>query len=178
MSTGCVKVFDVRQKNTPVANITPAPGETSRETWTVAFGNSYNDAERMIAAGYENGDVKMFDLRNMSLAWECNVKNGVCSLEFDRKDIPMNKLLVSTLEATFQVFDMRTKHPKEGYASVVEKVGCVLHFCLVECCIQVESANTIPSIIPSIALNKQLSGRVSTLPTIGISLSHLPVMDP
>eukprot|EP00983_Pelagomonas_calceolata_P064061 1147965-Pelagomonas_calceolata.AAC.3 len=30
---------------------------------TVAFGNSYNDDERCVLAGYDNGDVKMFDLR-------------------------------------------------------------------------------------------------------------------
>ena len=76
----------------------------------------------MVCAGYENGDVKMFDLRNMSLYWETNVKNGVCSLEFDRKDIKMNKLVVSTLESTFHAFDLRTKHPTSQFASVTEKV--------------------------------------------------------
>lgn len=83
-------------------------------------GNSYNDAERCIAAGYDNGDVKLFDLRwalvccvvlfaflrssvlNMGLVslvcrtntmrWETNVGNGVVGLEFDRKDIEMNKV--------------------------------------------------------------------------------------
>jgi hypothetical protein len=29
----------------------------------VAVGNSYNDEERCVLAGYDNGDVKMFDLR-------------------------------------------------------------------------------------------------------------------
>ncbi len=29
----------------------------------VAFGNSFNDEERCVLAGYDNGDVKMFDLR-------------------------------------------------------------------------------------------------------------------
>jgi hypothetical protein len=41
------------------------------------LGNSYNDEERVLAAGYDNGDVKLFDLRNMALKWETNVKNGV-----------------------------------------------------------------------------------------------------
>ncbi len=36
---------------------------TCRDCWTVAFGNSYNDEERCVLAGYDNGDVKMFDLR-------------------------------------------------------------------------------------------------------------------
>lgn len=28
-----------------------------------SFGNSYNKDERNIAAGYDNGDIKFFDLR-------------------------------------------------------------------------------------------------------------------
>ena len=64
----------------------------------------------------------MFDLRTMTTLWETNVKNGVCSIEFDRKDIKMNKMVVSGLEATFNVYDMRTQHPKYGFAHVTEKV--------------------------------------------------------
>jgi hypothetical protein len=29
----------------------------------VAIGNSYDNEERCVLAGYDNGDVKMFDLR-------------------------------------------------------------------------------------------------------------------
>ena len=29
----------------------------------MAFGNSFNDEERCVLAGYDNGDVKLFDLR-------------------------------------------------------------------------------------------------------------------
>ncbi|RKO94023.1 WD repeat-containing protein 92-like protein [Blyttiomyces helicus] len=118
---GTVKIWDPRQKDKPVAKISPTKGEPARDTWTVAFGNSFNDEERVIAAGYENGDVKMFDLRSMSLLWETNIKNGVCSIEFDRKDIQMNKMVVTSLESSFQAYDLRTKHPEEGFASVTEK---------------------------------------------------------
>ena len=34
----------------------------------------------------------------------------------------MNKMLVAGLESSFTVFDMRTKHPTEGFAQVSEKV--------------------------------------------------------
>ncbi|KAJ1546232.1 WD repeat-containing protein 92 [Nowakowskiella sp. JEL0078] len=105
---GVVKVWDVRQRDRPVAKISPAKDDNIRDTWTVAFGNSYNDDERVICAGYDNGDVKMFDLRNLKLIWETNVKNG---------DIRMNKLMISTLEANIFAFDLRTQHPKEGFAS-------------------------------------------------------------
>ena len=33
----------------------------------LAFGNSFNDQERCLAAGYDNGDVKLFDLRTMQV---------------------------------------------------------------------------------------------------------------
>lgn len=118
---GTVKVWDIRQKEKPVACITPAEGEKNRDTWAVAFGNSYNEEERVVCAGYENGDVKMFDLKTMSLRWETNVKNGVCAIEFDRKDIKMNKLVVAGLEASYEVFDVRTQHPTSGFASVSQK---------------------------------------------------------
>ncbi|XP_012929536.1 WD repeat-containing protein 92 isoform X3 [Heterocephalus glaber] len=120
---GTVKVWDPRQKDDPVANMEPVKGENKRDCWTVAFGNAYNQEERVVCAGYDNGDIKLFDLRKMSLRWETNIKNGVCSLEFDRKDISMNKLVATSLEGKFHVFDMRTQHPTKGFASVSEKVA-------------------------------------------------------
>ncbi|XP_041892598.1 WD repeat-containing protein 92 isoform X1 [Corvus kubaryi] len=118
---GTVKVWDPRQNDTPVANMEPVQGESKRDCWTVAFGNAYNQEERVVCAGYDNGDIKLFDLKTMSLRWETNIKNGVCSVEFDRKDINMNKLVATSLEGKFHVFDMRTQHPTKGFASVSEK---------------------------------------------------------
>lgn len=43
-------------------------------------------------------------------------------MEFDRKDVNMNKLVATSLEGKFHVFDMRTQHPTKGFASVSEKV--------------------------------------------------------
>lgn len=34
-----------------------------RDCWCVAIGNSYDDEERCVLAGYDNGDIKLFDLR-------------------------------------------------------------------------------------------------------------------
>lgn len=52
--------------------------------------------------------------------WETNLKNGVCGLEFDRKDILMNKLGAATLEGKFTLFDLRTFNANSGYASLTE----------------------------------------------------------
>ena len=63
---GCVRVWDPRSA-TPVLSLEPEAGQTARDCWTVAFGNSFSDDERVICAGYDNGDVKMFDMRTNSV---------------------------------------------------------------------------------------------------------------
>lgn len=95
-------------------------GENSRDCWAVAFGDSYNSSQRSVCSGYDNGDVKLFDLRAMSVRMETTCKNGVCSIEFDRKDIQMNKLAVTTLEGGLYVYDMRTEHPTKGFSHCYE----------------------------------------------------------
>jgi len=49
----------------------------------------------------------MFDLRANKVRYETNVANGVTAIEFDRKDIEMNKMVVTTLESKFRVYDLR-----------------------------------------------------------------------
>lgn len=93
---GCVRLWDIRVKD-PVLALEPDEGQAARDCWTVAFGNSFSDEERCIAAGYDNGDVKLFDLRANAMRYETNVSNGVTSIEFDRKDIEMNKMAVRRL---------------------------------------------------------------------------------
>lgn len=117
---GCVKVWDPRIKE-PVASLEPSPGQANRDCWAVCFGNSWNDEERCVCAGYDNGDIKLLDLRMNKLRWETNIKNGIVGLQFDRKDVKMNKLIATTLESNFSLFDMRTCHPEEGYAHMKVK---------------------------------------------------------
>lgn len=58
---GSVRVWDPRQTS-PVVSLEAAE-ELKPDCWTVTFGNCYNDNERVLAAGYDNGDIKLFDLR-------------------------------------------------------------------------------------------------------------------
>jgi len=115
---GCVRVWDPRQKHAPVAEIEPEDDqkENARDCWTVAFGNSHSAEDRMIAAGFDNGDIKLFDLKNMKIQWSTNVLNGVCGLQFDRLDIEMNKLVATCLENKIHLWDLRTQHKTEGFA--------------------------------------------------------------
>lgn len=120
---GSVRVWDVRQSTKPVVSLNPADPARARDCWTVRLGNSYDPDERVLAAGYDNGDVKLFDLRTQKILHEMNVSNGICDLEFDRRDIEMNKLIVSSLEGRVRCYDLRTLHPKLGYAYVEERVS-------------------------------------------------------
>ena len=43
-------------------------------------GDAYDAEERIVVAGYDNGDIKMFDLKKMAIRWETNIKNGVHDL--------------------------------------------------------------------------------------------------
>jgi WD40 repeat protein len=118
---GCVKVWDVRQRE-PVSSLEPAAGQTARDCWSVCFGNSFNDSERTVVCGYDNGDIKLLCLKTNKLIWETNVSNGVVGLQFDRKDIEMNKLVVTSLESKFRVYDMRTFYtPDSSYAYLTEQ---------------------------------------------------------
>lgn len=96
-----------------MVSLEPSENESVKpDCWGVCFGNAFNSEERCLVAGYDNGDVKLFDLRMNSLKWDTNLGNGVCGLEFDRPDINMNKLAVTTLESKFHVFDLKTYHPE------------------------------------------------------------------
>jgi len=117
---GCVKIWDPRVKHA-VVSLDPDKMSNARDCWSVAFGNSYNNEERSVLAGFDNGDIKLFDLRTNTMRWETNCKNGVTSLQFDRPDIKMNKIVVTTLESKFRCFDMRTYHSTDGFASLSEK---------------------------------------------------------
>lgn len=119
-SDGCVRVWDPRQE-APVVSLEPSESEAVKpDCWTVAFGNAFNSEERCLVAGYDNGDVKLFDLRTNCLRWDTNVANGVCGIEFDRPDIPMNKMAVVTLESKVHVYDLKTYHPEQGYTGLAE----------------------------------------------------------
>ena len=117
---GSVKIWDPRV-NDAVAVLDPDKTSNARDCWSVAFGNSYNNEERSVLAGFDNGDVKLFDLRTNTMRWETNCKNGVTSVQFDRPDIAMNKIVVTTLESKFRCYDLRTQHPKDGFASLSER---------------------------------------------------------
>ena len=81
-----------------------------------------NSCVNKSTAGFDNGELKLFDLRTNAVLWETAVEYGICSVQFDRKDIEMNKLVVTTLAGNALVYDMRTFNEKSGYA--YSKIKC------------------------------------------------------
>jgi len=117
---GCVRIWDPRVDHA-VVTLSPDKSSSARDCWSVAFGDSYNNEERSIMAGFDNGDIKLYDLRTNTIRWEDNCKNGVTSIQFDRRDIEMNKIVVTTLESKFRCYDMRTQHSTDGFAFTSER---------------------------------------------------------
>lgn len=109
----CVRLFDIRQQE-PVINISSSSG-SGRDCWSVCIGNSVTSNDRYLAIGYDNGDLKIFDLRINQFKYQVNIGNGIIHIEFDRVDIEANKLLVCTLEGKIYIFDMRTFNTTHGY---------------------------------------------------------------
>lgn len=76
----------------------------TRDCWAVAFGSAYNNDERCVCAGFDNGDVKVFDLRTVQTRWETNVRNGVCDIETQNKYCEISELAVSTTNGGLNIF--------------------------------------------------------------------------
>lgn len=58
----------------------------------IYLGNAWNNEERVVAAGYDNGEVKLFDLRAMSTLSELTVSSGVCEKFFNSNNLLLTKI--------------------------------------------------------------------------------------
>lgn len=90
----------------------------TRDCWSVAFGDSFSRNERCVCAGFDNGDIRVFDLRILRLRWESNVRNGVCSLETNNKYEALQKLVVSTTFGGLNVFDFNESDDKSPVSCI------------------------------------------------------------
>jgi hypothetical protein len=77
-----------------------------KDIWAVAYGQ-LKGQHKVIAIGYENGDIKLFDVNGAQYLWQTQVKDGICSIDFV-KDV----LLVSTLSAAY-IIDIITGNKTE-----------------------------------------------------------------
>jgi len=124
---GSVKVWDIRAKEKAVASMQPLEGNPSHDCWTVAFGSSSDSADKIIAAGFDNGDVKIFDLRAMSVLWETHVSNGVCSLAFDSSTNGVKKLSATCLCGYFYSWNLNSFQSIAKHPEITEKLNKCNH---------------------------------------------------
>ncbi|GAW82105.1 G-beta repeat protein [Plasmodium gonderi] len=128
---GSVKIFDIRTNNEVVSLEPPKNSPYIPDCWCVGIGNNYIDVNPTcqieeenlsLCAGYDNGDIKFFDLKMMLIEHEVNVNNGVCAISYDRKDTRKNKLICATLEGNIYVFNMDIYSEDSGYAYSKDQV--------------------------------------------------------
>ncbi|KAF9432419.1 hypothetical protein BGZ76_010834 [Entomortierella beljakovae] len=112
---GTVKLWDMRQDHrgagqiSPISNISRKNGQPVDDVWCVAFGGQNSASESddlMIASGYDNGDIRVFDIRMGKPVFETNIKHGVCAVEFDKRQGKANSLIASTLEGKLHSFNL------------------------------------------------------------------------
>ena len=104
---GCAKIWDLRSDKPAILLEPKGIENNSPECWSVAFGGCFNRDERNLGIGYDNGDIKIYDLRMDKLLYGQNFKYGICSIEFDKKNIPINKMVATTLDSKIYLFDLK-----------------------------------------------------------------------
>ena len=55
----------------------------------------------MAVVGFYSTDFKLYDLRTNTIHFEDKCKNGAASVQCDRPDIEINKIIVTSLESKF-----------------------------------------------------------------------------
>ncbi|KAK3822791.1 MAG: WD40-repeat-containing domain protein [Benniella sp.] len=135
--TGCrdgtVRLWDIRQNHkeasgapSPLSDMSLKKGRQGHEVWCVALGKPGSDTEAagsdaddlLVAAGYDNGDVRVMDIRVGRAIFETNLKHGVCAVEFDKRQGKAGKLVATTLEGMMYSFDMFDgQFPETGRAT-------------------------------------------------------------
>ena len=81
----------------------PEPGQARKQCWTVCQSQqtSDNSQQHFVAAGFDNGDIKVFDVRNSKIAWETSLSRGISKLTVINmnNDNPSDiKLLAGTVQ--------------------------------------------------------------------------------
>ncbi|CAO3649032.1 unnamed protein product [Cunninghamella blakesleeana] len=98
---GTVKIWDTRRLESSVFSCKTKNNDTAKnEVWAVAFDKSQK-SQRLIAMGYDNGIIRLFDLTSGSYIWETNLDDGVCSIDFSMDDSQI--LYASTLSGAYVI---------------------------------------------------------------------------
>jgi len=106
---GLVKMWDRRNMNRSTVTM---EGDKRRDCWAVT---TLENGE-YVAAGYSNGDIRVFDIKAGKVYWETSLPLGVTGLKFTgSKYLKLDRLVASTLGGGVAVWDLQTKHKVQGF---------------------------------------------------------------
>ncbi|KAF9143200.1 hypothetical protein BG015_000517 [Linnemannia schmuckeri] len=94
------------------------------DVWCVNMGvRQGNDDEMLVVAGYDNGDLRVMDLRMGQAVFETNLQHGICSVELSSRRQGTNSrsfssLVATTLEGSMHIFDLVDGQLKATSASI------------------------------------------------------------
>lgn len=117
---GKICLSDIRCKESVVASLKPSGDQ--RDCWTVSIGGTTSQQDRSVIAGFDNGDVKLWDIRSNSVTWETNLKNGVVALQVLNKVGQLSRLVAGCLSGQIISFDLTDATSDKGYQSYTQKV--------------------------------------------------------
>ncbi|EAY01974.1 wd-repeat protein, putative [Trichomonas vaginalis G3] len=117
---GNVCIVDIRAQDPAVATLKPEG--TIRDCWAVSMGGTTGPSDRSVIAGYDNGDLKLWDLRANQVSWETNLRNGVASVQFSDRYSQLSRVTAGCLTGQLVTFDLTDKPTDKGYRSNVVKI--------------------------------------------------------
>ena len=109
-------MWDPRNLEAPSLRMVPEPGQARKQCWTVCQSQqtSDNSQQHFVAAGFDNGDIKVFDVRNSKIAWETSLSRGISKLTVINmnNDNPSDiKLLAGTVQG--RLYSWSLNKPEE-----------------------------------------------------------------
>lgn len=163
---GTVSVIDPRAEDPVVAKLVPEGDK--RDCWAVSVGGTTGPSDRSVVAGFDNADLKMWDLRANAVSWETNLRNGIVSLDFSDKG-PLKRLVCGCLEGQIVTFDLTEKNETQGYMSHTQKISDSSTVWTVAHCPQFKDAFATTGASGNVAIWKKepkslKSTRIATLP--------------
>jgi len=101
---GEVKLWDRRALLRPTVKMLPESNSTKCDCWTVTHSGG---GLRLVSAGFDNGDVKVFDLRSTRVLWETNVSRGVSDINIVSDDdcSTGRRLIAGTVQGKLYAWD-------------------------------------------------------------------------
>jgi len=107
---GLVKVWDRRNMSSCSVTI---EGDERKDCWAV----DTLETGDMVAAGYSNGDIRVFDVRACKVFWETSLPHGVTSLKFSGSNFEkLDRLLAGSLGGGVADWDLQTRHKVHGFS--------------------------------------------------------------